>query len=98
MAKAFSIGEIVIVRDADNPGDPRNGDEAEVVDLPRPTDFFSSASGKMVHAGKYVILYCGAYYQTWPKHLHKRRRPPPREQTSTWDDVIVWRPKETSHV
>lgn len=24
-----------------------------------------------------------------------RKRRPPREQTSTWDDVIVWRPKAT---
>jgi hypothetical protein len=33
-----------------------------------------------------------------PHELRKRRPPPPREQTSTWDDVVVWRPKETSHV
>lgn len=28
----------------------------------------------------------------------RKKLPPPREQTSTWDDVIVWRPKEIAHV
>lgn len=33
-----------------------------------------------------------------PQCLRKKRPPPTREQTSTWDDVIVWRPREVSHV
>lgn len=28
----------------------------------------------------------------------RKKQPPAREPTSTWDDVIVWRPKETTHV
>lgn len=31
-------------------------------------------------------------------HCLRKKEPPKREQMSTWDDVIVWHPKETTHV
>ena len=47
----------------------------------------------------YVVrLRSGEEIAALPENLRKRRPPAPREQTSTWDDVIVWRPNETSHV
>jgi hypothetical protein len=43
------------------------------------------------------VDYAGHLVYSRPKVLRKIP-PPKREPTSTWDNVIVWRPKETSHV
>ena len=41
-----------------------------------------------------VRMKDGVFLDVAQRCLRKRRPPPTREQTSTWDDVIVWRPKE----
>lgn len=50
------------------------------------------------------VFYVQVDYEGLCEPVHSRtdairKLPPPtREPVSTWDDVIVWRPKETSHV
>lgn len=100
MSHKFHIGEIAIAWCAEKLTSRFNGSEVEIIAQPQPHDWHLSLTGKWVTAGKYVIALAGAYYEVLPENLRKRRPPPAREQTSTWDDVIVWRPKtkETSHV
>jgi hypothetical protein len=95
VAESFSVGEIAI---AWYPGEARHGVECEIIALPQPHDHPSPITGKWMKAHKYMVLYEGTYYQVFEKRLRKRRPPPTREPVSSWDDVIVWRPKETSHV
>jgi hypothetical protein len=93
MSESFSVGEIAIIHCVAN---EKNGDECEIVALVRPVDYVSEVTGNLIFAGKLLVLYRGKYFQVFSKHLRKRR--PPRDPTSTWDDMIVWRPKDTSHV
>lgn len=94
MSESFSVGEIAIIHYADGP-DPRNGDEVAIIALAQAEDYVSPITGKWIKAGKLVVEYRGTCFQAYPKHFRKRR--PPREPVSTWDDVIVWRPKEMAH-
>jgi hypothetical protein len=91
----FSIGEIAIIHYADGPS-AKNGEEVEIFALAQPMDYESPITGKLINAGKFLIKYRGDFYQCWPKHLRKRR--PPDEPSSRWDDVIVWKPREVEHV
>jgi hypothetical protein len=90
----FKVGEIAMLQNFSRNAQ-FNGDECEIVALPRPCDWIDS-EGIQTNAGYYVTKHHGKVWQTAPHRL--RKRPPPREQTSAWDDVIVWRPKEMSHV
>lgn len=45
-----------------------------------------------------VVMRDGERIHAGVSCLRKRRPPPQREATSSWDDVIVWRPKELAHV
>ena len=92
MGESFSVGEIAILQNCDDPRD--NGDECEIVRLPEPKSY--RFNGRVVPAGHYIVKHRVGWQGTpyWgapPETL--RKRPPPREQTSTWEDVIVWRPK-----
>jgi hypothetical protein len=91
----FHVGEIAIVHYAHG-SSPKNGEEVEIVTLASPVDYVSAVTGNLINAGKFLIIYRGDYFQTWPKHLRKRR--PPDEPSSRWDDVIVWKPREVEHV
>lgn len=95
MSHTFKVGEIAIAYCPEKPLSPFNGAEVEVAALPQEAEYRSKLSGKWVEPMKYVVLYDGSYYQVSPPYLHKK--PPPRELISTWDDVIVWRPREKVH-
>ena len=45
-----------------------------------------------------VVTKSGERLNVSASLLRKKRPPPVRERTSTWDDVLVWRPKELTHV
>jgi hypothetical protein len=94
VAESFSVGEIAILVDNGTPMEPGcesyTGQEVEIT------------SGR-----QFSIAIIGCWYydvrskdgvelEAAESSLRKRR--PPREPTSTWDDVIVWHPRETSHV
>jgi hypothetical protein len=98
VAESFSVGEIAIAWKADEPTSRFNGEEVEVVALPGTNEYESPITGRWVDADKYVVRHDGRFYQVSPRYLRKKRPPPKREQISTWDDVIVWRPKELTHV
>jgi hypothetical protein len=74
----------------------RNGMECEVIEQ----EGWGWATHERSGATEYVFGYRvkwadGAFARQDRKYLRKKRPPPQREQTSTWDDVIVWRPRET---
>jgi ribosomal protein L21E len=82
------------------------GDRVEIIAgnifKPMPGSLAIGSRGTVIdHAD---AMFVHVQYDDAPKPVWSARDairklpPPPREQTSTWDDVIVWRPKETSHV
>lgn len=89
MSESFSVGDRIEVIRANltrhcnvRVGDRGTVDEAVVPDMP-------GFVGVVMDDGQdlYSRISC------------IRKLPPPqREPTSTWDDVIVWRPKEIAHV
>ena len=94
----FEVGEIAIIHGLVHKPQ-HNGMECTIVALPRPTEWVNE-EGRLTSAGHYRIHRNGYYEVTQirPENLRKKRPPQSREPVSTWDDVIVWRPKETSHV
>lgn len=98
MCESFSVGEIAIVCGYfDWP--ELVGSEVEIIGplstyrcCKRNTSILIERHGYMVRRPDGVL----AIYV--PEHLRKRRPPPTREPVSTWDDVIVWKPREVSHV
>lgn len=88
--ETFSIGEIAILVRVGGAGNV--GDEVEVCRL----------SGCGWHSDNLprhsVVGTDGFKYCVPVEDLRKRRPPPQREATSSWDDVIVWKPREVEHV
>lgn len=94
MSESFSVGDVV-----------------ECVKHP---DAYISAWRRVGQQATITSLYASETIDGRPLHrlrshvdgLHflcsercmRKLLPPPREKTSTWDDVIVWRPKETANV
>jgi hypothetical protein len=100
VAESFSVGEIAIVhvcgyhsRYGLNDGMSKYL-HTEVTVESAPVELFTQSRPQHVVRSAldgstfYVSICC----------LRKCQPPPHRETVSTWDDVIVWRPKETSHV
>lgn len=97
-SESFSVGEIAILRHCENHPE-YEGTDCAIVD---------PLTEKMVHEARTGVLeirmaygiraHDGRLFAAQPHHLQKKKPPPVREQTSTWDDVIVWRPKETANV
>lgn len=85
----FRVGEIAIVWYAFGPS-KKNGDECEIVALAGPADYVSPITGKLIFAGKFLILYRGEHYQCFPCHLRKRRPPPDWQKLCNLDSL----PKE----
>jgi len=99
MAESFSVGEIAILQNCSNA--KYNGGECVILGLPRPHrwDCGNPDNGsRYIRAGEYWTESDGKTWSTPPNRLRKKRPPQQREATSSWDDVIVWRPKETEHV
>lgn len=92
--ESFSVGEVAILVPC-APYDPQAekylGQEIEIV-APLELVLHMDDPAYQFKASDGVIGWAT------PKALRKRRPPPTREQTSTWDDLIVWRPKEIAHV
>lgn len=95
MSESFSVGEIAIMR-SDWP--EFDNTEVEVVGgLAMRTGKLRDGSSRTSVC--YVVLrHDGKQHQVDPPRLRKKRPPPQREAISSWDDVIVWRPKEMQHV
>jgi hypothetical protein len=92
MSASFSVGDVVEIIDSGRVHRHHQLIGTEAVVLAGPCESFLMESRVY-----YVIAgHDGVEYYADPLCLRKRH--PPREQTSTWDDVIVWRPKETAHV
>jgi hypothetical protein len=92
VAESFSVGDVVEI--FQHPAafiDPTHaiGREGTIVAL-----YVDTIFGLQRHR-----VDCGdRVFRVTERCLRKKQPPQPREQVSTWDDVIVWRPKETSHV
>lgn len=82
----FELGEIAVIVNAHPMFQQYVNTECEIIGVDcyisddRPSEYFiQCADGFRCYASS--------------RNLRKRRPPAPREQTTTWDDVIVWRPK-----
>jgi hypothetical protein len=101
VSESFGVGEIAIIvaaPDCDHIFPEFIGSEVEVT---APLDWVWVWEDRKHRSRRreqaYIVrLPNGEEIAALPESL--RKRPPPREPTSTWDDVIVWRPKETAHV
>lgn len=89
MSESFSKGDLVEVTQA-KPGDVVGvGARGQVI-----TPFVEDWRGIPYVEVDYGI---GSNVHSQP-HCIRKIQPPKREPTSTWDDVIVWKPREVTHV
>lgn len=93
----FEVGEVAIVP-CSKFWPEYNNSEVEVIgglaEYERWGDRDHTFKEKVV--GYRVRAQDGRIFVARPCKLRKKK--PPRQPVSTWNDVIVWRPKETSHV
>ena len=93
----FSVGEMVLLVTRPPQSNPEwhghryHGCEAQVIRIGG--DIFAAMLGNNNEAIYRVRVEDGTEFQCFAHNLRKKRPPPQREQTTTWDDVIVWRPK-----
>lgn len=98
----FAVGEIAIWC---RPGSPNFGKEVTVIGPLRLATTLDAWSGEISTGLRYQIEHSPGWVLgpherlvkkfAPPEHLRKRWPPPQREATSSWDDVIVWRPNTT---
>jgi hypothetical protein len=94
MSESFSVGErAVFVGYAKGAGRPIDG-EVVTIDSTPITDakYYYGGVGYFIRTDDGMRMDVGIVC------LKKIPPLPQREATSSWDDVIVWRPKEKAHV
>jgi hypothetical protein len=92
----FSVGEIAVAQNAVRATE-LNGVEVEVVQALHSVFGIRIDTNELGAFEVYTIrLPNGEFASALPHQLRKRKPPPTREQVSTWNDVIVWRPRESA--
>jgi len=94
MPDTFQVGEIAILQNCTRCTED-NGDECEIVGLPRAKSWTNPRSFNLISPGYYVISHRGKDWQVRPDQLRKKTGPPPpaREQVGEWE-LCPWQPAQ----